>query len=276
MTEYLSYSFNDSEEFINTYDEMPLWSASFGLLLLKYLELRPNITVLDIGSGTGFPLLELAERMGKSCKLYGVDVWKNANERAKQKIQDYGITNVEIIESSAEKLPFENDSVDLIVSNLGINNFDNPEKVFGECSRVLKSKGKLAITTNLNGHWRVFYNVFEAAIRQLGKDDIFEAVVSQQEDRGTVESVSEMFTNNGFRVTRHFEDKFEMKFVDGSSFLNHHFVKLGWLSSWVSLIPENELAEVFTVIEQNLNSYSRISNGLTLGVPMLYIEGEKI
>jgi len=276
MTKYLSYSFNDSEEFINTYDEMPFWSASFGLLLLKYLELRSNMVVLDVGSGTGFPLLELAERMGGSCKLYGVDIWENANKRAKLKIQDYGITNVEIIGSSAEKLPFDSDSVDLIVSNLGINNFDNPPKVFRECFRVLKPNAKLAITTNLNGHWRVFYNVFEAALKQLGKDDIFEIVVSQQEHRGTIQSISDLFTNSGFRVARHFEDKFEMKFVDGSSFLNHHFVKLGWLSSWVSLIPKDELTEVFTVVEQNLNSYSRISNGLTLAVPMLYIEGEKI
>ncbi|MBX7243779.1 MAG: class I SAM-dependent methyltransferase [Bacteroidia bacterium] len=132
MTEYLSYQFQDTESFANAFDELPLWSASFGLLLLKHLDLKPSQTVVDVGSGTGFPLLELAGRLGKSCKLYGVDPWSNANKRARQKIQQYGLTNVEILECSAAAIPLESQSVDLITSNLGINNFDEPEKVFQE------------------------------------------------------------------------------------------------------------------------------------------------
>ena len=124
MTEYLSCTFNDSEEFISTFDEAPLWSGTFGLLLLKHLELKPNLTIIDLGSGAGFPLMELAGRLGKSCKLYGLDPWANANKRARQKIKNYTLSNVEIIESSAEHIPFENNSIDLIVSNLGINNFE--------------------------------------------------------------------------------------------------------------------------------------------------------
>lgn len=55
MTSYLNYQFKDTETFINTFDEAPLWSASFGLLLLKHLELKSDQTVIDIGSGAGFP-----------------------------------------------------------------------------------------------------------------------------------------------------------------------------------------------------------------------------
>src|SRR4051812_32428075 len=102
MTEYLKYKFDDSPELVSTFDELPLWSASFGLMMLKHLKLRPNLTVVDIGSGAGFPLLELAERLGSSCKLYGIDPWTNANTRAKQKIKNYNISNVEIVEVSAE------------------------------------------------------------------------------------------------------------------------------------------------------------------------------
>jgi arsenite methyltransferase len=276
MTEYLSYSFNDSEEFINTFDEIPLWSASFGLLLLKHLELMPNLTVIDIGSGTGFPLTELAGRLGNSCKLYGLDPWLNANKRAKQKIKNYNLSNVEIIESSAEEIPFADNTIDLIVSNLGINNFDKPQIVFNECNRVLKPKSKLALTSNLNGHWKEFYNIFYATLKQLKKENLIEALKQDEERRGTVESVSKLFTENGFKVCRHFEENFEMKFLDGSAFLNHNFVKLGWLASWIKLFPTNELKEIFTTLEQNLNDYSIKNKGLTLTVPMTFIEGEKL
>lgn len=133
MTDYLNYKFEDNEIFINTFDENPLWSAAFGHLLLKHITLKRHQTIVDLGSGAGFPLLELAGRMGNTCKIYGIDPWKNANKRANQKIKNYGYTNVKIIETSAAKIPFKENSIDLIVSNLGINNFENTNAFFKEC-----------------------------------------------------------------------------------------------------------------------------------------------
>lgn len=275
MTKYLSYNFNDSKEFIDTFDELPFWSTSFGLLLLKHLELKPNLTVIDIGSGAGFPLMELAGRLGNSCKLFGLDPWINANNRAKQKIINYDLTNVDIIESSAEQIPFENNTIDLIVSNLGINNFDKPHLVFKECFRVLKPGGKLALTTNLNGHWKTFYKIFEETLMQLNKGQLVKNLNAEQDKRGTVDSISKLFKDSGFRICRNFEESFEMKFLDGSAFLNHYFIKLGWLTTWIKLFPNDELVEIFSFLEQNLNSYAHKHGGLTLTVPMAFIEGEK-
>ncbi len=97
-----------------------------------------------------------------------------------------------------------------------------------------------------------------------------------EEHRSTIETASELFTANGFKVTRHFEEVFEMKFVDGSAFLNHHFIKLGWLTTWIGLFPKEELQEIFSALEQNLNNYAAKNSELILTVPMAFIEGEKI
>lgn len=275
MASYLSYQFEDNDEFINSFDEQPLWSASFGLLLFRHLTLKHNLTVIDIGSGAGFPLLELAERLGNSCKLYGLDPWQNANKRAIQKMKSYGITNVEIKEGSAEKIPFDDNSIDLVVSNLGINNFDNPALVFNECYRVLKTNAKLALTTNIKGHWKEFYRIFESTLKQLGKDEYLVALKKEEDHRGTIENITGLFTNSGFSITNCKQENFEMKFVDGSAFLHHHFIKLGWLGSWLQLFPPGETVEIFTALEQNLNSYAAVTGELVLTVPMAYIEAEK-
>jgi arsenite methyltransferase len=275
MTDYLKYQFTDSPEFVNTFDEAPLWSASFGLLLLKHIELKPNLTVLDLGSGAGFPLIELAQRLGTSSKCYGLDPWINANNRARQKLRNYEVNNAEIIDGSASEIPFEDGKFDLIVSNLGINNFDNPAHVFGECYRVMKPGGKLALTTNLNGHWKLFYDIFEKTLLELDKEPLTGKLNTQQEHRGTVASISKLFTDAGFTINRHFEEKLEMRFLNGSAFLNHSFIKLGWLAGFKEIIQEVEQVEFFTALERNLNSYAEEKGGLTLTVPMAYIEGKK-
>jgi arsenite methyltransferase len=192
------------------------------------------------------------------------------------KTKNYNLSNVEIIESSAEQIPFGDNSIDLIVSNLGINNFDKPQVVFKECNRVLKPESKLALTTNLKGHWKEFYTIFYSTLQQLGHDDLIIPLKKDEEHRGTIESVSKMFRDNGFKVCRHFGERFEMKFLNGSAFLNHHFVKSGWLTTWLTLFPKEKLKEVFLTLEQNLNDYSEKNGGLTLTVPMAFIEGEKI
>ncbi|MES2560169.1 MAG: class I SAM-dependent methyltransferase [Bacteroidota bacterium] len=272
---YLEYVFEDNEKFINTFDEAPLWSAAFGLLLLKHVPLKPNSTLVDVGSGAGFPLMELAGRLGNTCKLYGVDPWANANRRAKQKISNYNYSNVELIESSAENLPFADGSVDIIVSNLGVNNVSQPAVVFKECWRVLKPDGKLALTTNLSGHWKELYEVFYTTLLNIGKEKLIPVLKKEEEHRGTVESVSALYTENGFTITQCIEEQMVMKFADGSAFLNHHFVKVGWLTTWVALFPKQELPDIFRALEQALNKVAVANTGLSLTVPMLYMEGTK-
>ena len=124
MTTYLHSKLNISDpELVSAYDEAFLWSARFGELLFQHLELRHNLRVLDLGCGTGFPLFELAHMLGASCELVGVDVWRGALERAQLKLSVYGLQNVDLVEADARALPFPNASFDVIVSNLGVNNF---------------------------------------------------------------------------------------------------------------------------------------------------------
>jgi ubiquinone/menaquinone biosynthesis C-methylase UbiE len=275
MTKYLNFTFNNDETFISTFDEAPLWSAAFGLLLFKHLNLKPGITAVDIGSGAGFPLMELAGRLGPSSSVYGIDPWTVANERAKQKIRNYNLSNITIIESSAELIPLPDDHADLVVSNLGINNFENPDNVFKECYRILKPGGTLALTSNITGHWSLFYTIFYQTLEQLNKQSLIPNLQHDELHRGTTESIQQLFSSNRMRIVKTKQETMEMKFADGTAFLNHHFVKPGWLTTWMGLFPKEELEIIFEKLEQNLNTYAAKSNGLALQVPMVYIEGIK-
>jgi ubiquinone/menaquinone biosynthesis C-methylase UbiE len=130
MPDFLHVSYDlDNPYLTSVVDQVSLWAARFGLFLFSHLELRPNQNILDVACGTGFPLFELAQIHGASCQVTGVDNWKQAVERARFKASKYQSPNVQILEADATQLPFEDATFDLIVSNLGVNNFTDPYAV---------------------------------------------------------------------------------------------------------------------------------------------------
>ncbi|NVO21645.1 MAG: class I SAM-dependent methyltransferase, partial [Bacteroidetes bacterium] len=154
----------DLTEFVPYYDEVPLWSAPFGLRLLEQINYRKSIKALDIGFGNGFPLTELAMRLGETSAVYGIDPWKAATDRAKQKLRYYGIENVFFLEGVAEGIPLPDQSLDLVVSNNGLNNVEDLQKALSECSRVLRKGGQLVITLNTDKSMMEFYSTLEEVL----------------------------------------------------------------------------------------------------------------
>ena len=91
---------------------MPLWATPFGLKLLDGIRYKKGIQAVDVGFGAGFHLIEIAMRLGKDSKVYGIDPWEAAVDRAEKKIDFYGLRNIEIISGVAEKIPIKDNSID--------------------------------------------------------------------------------------------------------------------------------------------------------------------
>ncbi|MDP4143527.1 MAG: class I SAM-dependent methyltransferase, partial [Bacillota bacterium] len=263
------------ENMVRSYDELPLWSSPFGILLLNNIPLQRNFKIVDIGCGTGFPLLELAQRFGDSCKFYGIDPWETAIERANRKREQYRIKNVEILKGVGENLPFNNEYIDIIISNLGINNFEKPDDVISECFRVLNPKGKLIFTTNLCGHFDEFYSVFKDVIDDLNFENEINNLNKHINKRHSIEDITILMNRNKFSIKKIVQDNYVMRFVDGSSFLNHYFIKLAFLQDWKEIIKEDDWNNVFSKIEDRLNHISSKKGELLFNSPIAYIECEK-
>jgi ubiquinone/menaquinone biosynthesis C-methylase UbiE len=150
---------NDFTRQDDMYDELPLWSAPFGLKLLEKVIPDRNLKVLDIGYRTGFPLTEIAMRLGESCHVYGIVPDPRSGEITMGKLQSFGIRNAELINGVAEQIPLPDNSIDLIVSNNGLNNTKYFNQAISECARVLKPNGKLIFTMNLEGTMMELYSM---------------------------------------------------------------------------------------------------------------------
>lgn len=269
MSDYLKFKFDPNDEkVISTFDEAPLWSVPFGMALLDEINFKPGINALDIGCGTGYPLIELAQRLGAGSRVYGLDPWDAALKRAKEKISKYQLLNVELVEGIAEKMPFEDNFFSLIVSNNGLNNVSDMDAVLQECHRVTKDGAQLVVTMNLPETFIGFYQTFEKVLREFGFEEIIERLKEHiYQKRKPVGFTTKLLQNNGFTIDNVKESIFNYRFADGTAFLNHYFIKLGFMDSWKALIPQELLTKVFSKIEAYLNDSATKSGGITLGVP---------
>jgi hypothetical protein len=80
---------------------------------------------------------------------------------------------------------------------------------------------------------------------------------------------------HGFSTRRVIESRFAMRFLDGSAFLRHYFIRLGFLPAWRELLPPAAERAVFERLETNLNALAQRDGALALGVPMAYVECER-
>lgn len=113
--------------------------------------LREGETVLDIGSGGGIDAFLAAKRVGPTGSVIGVDMTPAMLERARAAAEKGGFTNVDFRQGYAEKMPVDDRSVDVIISNCVINLTEDKAKVFGEAYRVLREDGRLEVNDMVFG-----------------------------------------------------------------------------------------------------------------------------
>jgi ubiquinone/menaquinone biosynthesis C-methylase UbiE len=108
--------------------------------------LQPGETVLDVGSGGGIDAFLAARKVGTEGRVIGVDMTPAMLERARETARKGGFTQVEFRFGEAERLPVEDESVDVILSNCVYNLVEDKGRAFREAYRVLKHGGRLEIS----------------------------------------------------------------------------------------------------------------------------------
>jgi ubiquinone/menaquinone biosynthesis C-methylase UbiE len=100
------------------------------------VEKMGNGTILDLGSGTGYLSIEIAKR-SPSLQVYGIDLSRQMVKIARRHAQ--GVGNARFVFGNAAKLPFKDNSIDLVISTGASHHWKTPRMVFDECYRVLKT-----------------------------------------------------------------------------------------------------------------------------------------
>lgn len=267
---------SDSDELLAVFDELPLWSAPFGIKLLDTIVLKKNISALDIGFGAGFPLTEIAMRLGKTSKVCGIDTWDAAIRRTNKKLKIYKIDNVEIIKGEAENIPLSDNSIDLITSNNGINNVSDLDKSLNECYRVMKKGAQFVQTMNLPDTMIEFYNILEGIL--IKRDMLDQVDIMKQhiyDRRKPLDEFSNILKNHLFEVRSVVLDKFEYNFVDGNAMFDYFPIRFYFLSSWKDIVPKDQILSVYKEVVSEINKISEEKGSFKLTIPFAVIDSYK-
>jgi len=108
-------------------------------------ENKESIKVLDIASGTGLVAAALPE---SGFRVVCADISDEMLKVAKEKLK--AIKGIDYIKCDAEKLPFENETFDMITCNAAMHHFPSVEKFTEEVKRVLSLAGTLVISFESN------------------------------------------------------------------------------------------------------------------------------
>jgi phosphatidylethanolamine/phosphatidyl-N-methylethanolamine N-methyltransferase len=124
--------------------------------------------ILDVGIGTGIAL----PLYSRDCRLSGIDISEPMLNKARERVTELGMTNVEgLWVMDAEDMSFPDASFDVVTAHLVVTTAPNPEAVLDEFARVLKPGGEIVLMSRVGaeaGLRRSLEHLFQPAAKKLG------------------------------------------------------------------------------------------------------------
>jgi len=148
----------------------------FGEWLVEMAQVPEGAQVLDVACGRGAVLFPAAERVGPSGHVIGIDLAEGMARETEAEIQRRRLTQAEARQMDAEHLAFPDSTFDFVLCGFALQFFPHLEKALSEFHRVLRSGGRVAVTTwsDDDARWEWFEDLRNAygAVLKLGSQNL--------------------------------------------------------------------------------------------------------
>lgn len=141
--------------------------------VMKQMQVQPGTKALDVCCGTGDWAIALAESVGPTGEVIGLDFSKNMLAVAEKKKQERQLSNLTLVHGDAMELPFADNSFDYVTIGFGLRNVPNYMTVLQELYRVVKPHGKVVCLETsqptLKGFRELYFFYFRYIMPLFGK-----------------------------------------------------------------------------------------------------------
>jgi ubiquinone/menaquinone biosynthesis C-methylase UbiE len=132
--------------------------------LREALAPEPGESILEIGPGTGYYTLDMAEWVATEGRVEIFDLQQEFLDHVNRRADEAGLTNVNATQGDAQSLPYEDASFDAVVLTAVLGEIPDQDQALREIRRVLRPGGRL-IVGELFGDPHM---VTEKSLRQRG------------------------------------------------------------------------------------------------------------
>ena len=140
---------------------------------MKRMNVQPGSKTLDVCCGTADWTIALADAVGPSGEVVGLDFSQNMLKIGEEKVKELKLNQVKLIHGNAMELPFQNESFDYVTIGFGLRNVPDYLQVLKEMNRVLKPGGKaVCLETSqptILGYKQLYYFYFRFIMPVFGK-----------------------------------------------------------------------------------------------------------
>ena len=112
---------------------------------LEALDLKPGMTVADIGAGTGYMSLRMAKRVGPSGKVYANDLQPEMLRLLRENAAHAQLTNIETVLGTESDPKLPKAQLDLVLLVDVYHEFSQPQKMLQKIREALKPDGRLVL-----------------------------------------------------------------------------------------------------------------------------------
>jgi predicted methyltransferase len=113
--------------------------------LMQALEMKPGMTVVDLGTGAGYLLPYLSAAVGPSGKVVAEDIFQDFLDKAKERAKKENLQNVSFVLGTDKNPNLGEISADIVLILEAYHHFDYPEKTLAGIRTALKKDGRLVI-----------------------------------------------------------------------------------------------------------------------------------
>ena len=117
--------------------------------IIRRSGIKEGMHVLEVGCGSGAYTTFVARVVGGGGKVYALDIQPEMLQQLESKLakpENEDIRNIELVNSSAYELPFDDDSLDLVYMVTVLQEIPDRNKTLQQVRRVLKPGGILSVT----------------------------------------------------------------------------------------------------------------------------------
>jgi ubiquinone/menaquinone biosynthesis C-methylase UbiE len=252
-------SIHKLEKLARIYDDeiLPIWSQRFGRMMLRDLDLPERCQILDMACATGFPALDIIRRMGTGSRFIAIDGSSALLDVARRKVAELGAKGVFFrSEIAGARLPFADSVYDLVISNLGLSEVEEPAATLADYARVTVPGGEVRCTLPLEGTFEEFHDIYREVLTKHDKNETL-ARLEEHIARAYPSAASCEEWIAAARLSGKVEvDRFTMLFRSSREFFFAPIIEFGPLISWKEIAGTGqEMQDIFWYIKEAIDAY---------------------